>query len=667
MSDRPELNKVLSCQSLPSLPTVGVQVLTLTRDPDVSMDQIARVIETDLALSAKVLKTVNSSVYGLTSPCTTIRRALNYLGLSAVKSIVLGFSLVESTRGLSGGDGFDINDHWRRSIFGAAAARVLAQKINRCDPEEAFAAALFQDLGSLAMLTALGSRYTSAIAGASRDHAAHPALEAAALGFTHSECGAALATKWRLPDRYVQTILHHHAPDGADPDCRDLVRVVGLGTLTAAALASENAADHLATLLAKARLWFNLESADMAALLGQIGKAAAELARLFSKPVGVIPDTASLMQQANEELVNQQIATAREADRLREKNEALTRQTLTDALTGIGNRKRFDDEADRLFSESSTIGRGFALVMCDGDKFKAVNDTHGHHVGDAVLRELAVRISKSLGTSGIACRYGGEEFALLIAGVTLEEAVAVAEQVRKSVQTPEFDLSATPGAPATLPITISLGVSCNDPSGAGSFASLTSVIEAADKALYAAKHAGRNRVAAEKAPCAASSARPATTTPTPARHTTDPASPARIRASGPARILLVEDDPLAARMILAVLQKVPGVDPEWVKSVSLAAKRLAEGAAAPTRAITAVVSDFTVIGGTGLDVLAVVHGNALFARIPVAIISASDDAQTTQRCMAAGAAAFISKDNLLQQFPAWVAGAIAEPTLTRAA
>ena len=97
MPDRLKLEKVLSCTSLPSLPMVGVQVLTLTRDPDANLDQIAKVLETDLALSAKVLKTVNSSVYGLKSPCTTIRRALNFLGLSAVKSIVLGFSLVDST------------------------------------------------------------------------------------------------------------------------------------------------------------------------------------------------------------------------------------------------------------------------------------------------------------------------------------------------------------------------------------------------------------------------------------------------------------------------------------------------------------------------------------------------------------------------------------------
>ena len=660
-------------------------MLTLTRNPDVSMDQIAKVIETDPALSLKVLKTVNSSVYGLKSPCTTIRRALNYLGLSAVKSIVLGFSLVESTRGVDGDDAFDIKEHWKRSIFGAAAARVIAQKVGKCDPEEAFAAALFQDLGALAMFTALGEQYTKAIAPAPKDHTKHMELERSALGFTHAECGAAMASKWRLPDRYVQTIQHHHAPDGAEPDCRDLVRAVGLGTLTAGALASESPGAHLPALLANARLWFNLTPAEMAPLLAQIGKASAELAKLFGKQVGVVPDAAALMQQANEELVNQQIAAMRDAEAMRERNEALVKLTITDALTGIGNRKRFNDEAERLFAESGTIGRAFALVMCDGDKFKSVNDTHGHHVGDAVLQQLAQRIAGALGTAGVACRYGGEEFALLIPGVTLAEAMAIAEKARKAVQIPEFDLAGVSGAPPTLPITISLGVACIDPSGTGALGSIGALIEAADKALYTAKHTGRNRVCTEQGAMNAPSEadQPVTTqssTPTPIpapAPVPTAAAPAMSRLPTPRsapvapgavkRVLLVEDDSLAARMILAVLTKCPGVEAEWVKSVQQATKRVGEGAGNPARRIAAIVTDTSVIGGTGLDVVAAIRGHTTGAGTPILVISANDDPGNAKRYGAAGADGFMSKDDLLQQLPAWIAAGTPARALARAA
>lgn len=679
MSDRSKLQRVLSCTSLPSLPMVGVRVLSLTRDPDASLDQIAKVLETDLALSAKVLKTVNSSVYGLKTPCTTIRRALNFLGLSAVKSIVLGFSLVESTRGLDGGDRFDINEHWRRSIFASAAARTIAQRVGRCDPEEAFAAALFQDLGVLAMFTALGAEYTAALGPACTDHGLHAELERASLGFTHCECGAALAAKWRMPDRYVQTIQHHHAPDGAEADCRDLVRTVGLGAMTASALAGADGANHLPRLLACANQWFGLSAADMAQLLTRIGQAAAELGRLFGKPVGQVPEPAALMRQASEELVNQQIAAMRETEALREKNEALVRQTITDALTGIGNRKKFQDEMARLFEESRTIGRSFALVMCDGDKFKSVNDTHGHHVGDAVLKELATRISASTGAAAVVCRYGGEEFALLVPGVQVREAVAIAEAARAAVCNPAFDLSHTPGAPATLSITISLGVACLDPAGGCTFASPESLIEAADKALYAAKESGRNRVCTD----AASVAARATAAPQPAAvapvvehasaaahvgETVECATSGAIASGqngkgrpasmGPARVLLVEDDSLAARMIMAVMQKCGGVEVEWVKSVQAASQRLAEGASNPAKGLSAIVADLNVAGGTAIDIAAMLRLRPSTARLPLVVVSASDDAKARSLCTQAGITEFISKDHLIQELPAWIGRAL---------
>ena len=97
------IDDLLACSSLPSLPTIAVKVLELSRRETTSIEEIAAVVHNDPALTAKVLKTVNSSFYGLAKPCPTISRALSYLGLSTLKSLVLGFSLVKvSQSGKSG-------------------------------------------------------------------------------------------------------------------------------------------------------------------------------------------------------------------------------------------------------------------------------------------------------------------------------------------------------------------------------------------------------------------------------------------------------------------------------------------------------------------------------------------------------------------------------------
>jgi len=105
-----------------------VRVLELTRDPNVSITALAQAVAADPALAVKVLKTVNSSYYGLSAPCPSIPRALNLLGLNTVKAIVLSFSLVDCTKTAGLDERFDIGAFWRRAVHCAAAARALAAR-----------------------------------------------------------------------------------------------------------------------------------------------------------------------------------------------------------------------------------------------------------------------------------------------------------------------------------------------------------------------------------------------------------------------------------------------------------------------------------------------------------------------------------------------------------
>ena len=120
------LEKVLSCPRLPSLPAVAMRVLELTADDNVNLKELAVTISNDQALATKVLKTVNSSFYGLRKPCSTINQAIIMLGLSAVKTLALGFSLVSTLAKFEGLD-FDLQSYWRRALLSGIGGKCFAE------------------------------------------------------------------------------------------------------------------------------------------------------------------------------------------------------------------------------------------------------------------------------------------------------------------------------------------------------------------------------------------------------------------------------------------------------------------------------------------------------------------------------------------------------------
>jgi len=155
-----------------------------------------------------------------------------------------------------------------------------------------------------------------------------------------------------------------------------------------------------------------------------------------------------------------------------------------DALTGLANRRAFDEELAREVARSARTGEPLAVVVLDLDRFKAVNDGHGHPAGDAVLREVAARAGATLRRGDLAARIGGEEFALLLPGADLAGAVELAGRVRAAVAARPI-----PAAAALLMVTVSLGCAALAPGEAPE-----ALVARADARLYEAKRAGRDRV-----------------------------------------------------------------------------------------------------------------------------------------------------------------------------
>jgi two-component system cell cycle response regulator len=186
--------------------------------------------------------------------------------------------------------------------------------------------------------------------------------------------------------------------------------------------------------------------------------------------------------------VRTQLARWRHSELLRSRLTESLELAMRDELTGLHNSRYMKSRLRELAEVACRTRRPLALLIADIDQFKDINDAHGHAAGDAVLREVGTRLRRAARPSDAVCRLGGEEFALLLPGTDLRGAIHIGEQLRASICGDSFQIETG----VRLWVTASIGVAA----WAGEADSASALVRRADQALYAAKRAGRNRVAA---------------------------------------------------------------------------------------------------------------------------------------------------------------------------
>ncbi|SDJ84904.1 diguanylate cyclase [Aliiruegeria lutimaris] len=191
-----------------------------------------------------------------------------------------------------------------------------------------------------------------------------------------------------------------------------------------------------------------------------------------------------------------QLARKRQGDRLRSRVRDGLQMAVTDPLTGLYNRRYAMSHLTRVRERAIANDRSFAVMMIDLDHFKQVNDTHGHAAGDEVLKTVAETLSCNLRSVDLVARIGGEEFIAILPDIFPDAALSAAERLREKVCTAPITLPRKNGqaTPLTLIQTISVGLVTDGCGPAGTHASLSELLDRADKALYHAKSLGRNRV-----------------------------------------------------------------------------------------------------------------------------------------------------------------------------
>lgn len=227
---------------LPTVPEVFQEVVETLQTPNVSLEDVGRVIAKDIGMTAKILRLVNSSSFGLRAPITNIERATIHLGLDTINSLVLGshaFSVFNSEV-----RGFSAEEVWRRSLATANGAKRIVREegMETRLADDAFTAGMLHDVGRLVLADRAGQRYGDVLERAKAERRSVADVEREVLGTTHAEVGAYLIGLWGLPDPVVEAIAYHECPR------RAVARNVGPLTFVHVAselVGTEQSADHM--------------------------------------------------------------------------------------------------------------------------------------------------------------------------------------------------------------------------------------------------------------------------------------------------------------------------------------------------------------------------------------------------------------------------------------
>jgi len=487
------LERVCGLTDLPSLPAVALRVLQLTQAEDVSVGQIAEVVSQDPALTAKILKLVNSSFFGLPRKIVSLQQAMMVLGLRTVKVLVLSFSLVE-TLGQRKTDWFDYRSYWRRSVTTAVAAKMLSQEAAPDFRDEAFIAGLLSDLGILALAHVMPTEYKRICSESEMKVSALLPLEQQTFSLTHAEVGQSLLANWNIPEEICAAVGRHHSGqlDDLDDSAKRLAEVVFVASAISELFCESPSKDSLDAVHELMQIRLCLHATQIEDLLGALDRGVNEAARLLSVDIGQTVSYDEVREQAIVCLAQMSVRSEVErslaehkAAATQKKAQELEKAAWTDGLTGLANRAAFDRHLAVVIEQSTRTGEHVGLILCDLDFFKKINDTYGHPVGDEVLRATGGVLRQYNREDVFVARYGGEEFAIVIWKCGVERLAKLSSdvcnrlrQVRVFCGRDVIRVSASVGAASTQVL--------NQPDA-------RSLVCLADKYLYLAKRLGRAR------------------------------------------------------------------------------------------------------------------------------------------------------------------------------
>ena len=495
VKDEDLIRRLRHCTQLPSPPGVAARIIELGQDPEATLADVVDAVSVDPALSLKLVRLANAPIYARRRKTENIRQAIMMFGLNGTITVALSFSLVGNLQA-DDDTGMDYSIFWQRSLAMASCTRVFGGKLGLGPKEDLFLAGLLQDIGMLALDKAVPDIYDG-LGEKQREHEAIVATELEKVHVDHASVGAWLLNNWNLPERLVIAAAGSHDPQvtAEYPQYDSFVKCIALASRATGIFVEKDTAAATQRAAKAAEEFFDMDADAFSETLDEVRSDLQESASIFEIDMGNAEIMTSLLEEAKEILTIRNLTTMQEAAELQKatanlesKTRELEEATRRDGLTGLYNRAHFDEALEEEFVPAQRHGWPLSLAFVDLDHFKSINDTYGHQAGDQVLRNAAKLLMQGTRDSDLVCRYGGEEFVVILPGTPLDGAKITAERLVRLFQETTHKVSDTE---APIPVTVSLGLATlND---GNSFADAKSFLDAADQAVYRAKRNGRNQ------------------------------------------------------------------------------------------------------------------------------------------------------------------------------
>lgn len=486
------INRLENCQTLPSLPVVAMRVLEEAKKTSSDSRLISDILEKDPALSAKIVALSNSAANMPRTPIVTVRDAITRVGLEMTMTLALSFSFAKAMHN-SNLNSMDHELFWRRCLLSAVICRTIAQELKLEKPERFFLAGLIQDIGMLAINELESDRY-GVIYHSASNHNELTRYERAEFRVTHPEAGAWLLQRWGMPSFYVDLIKESHGACTAKSTPEE--KCIYFSGRFAELWDHNERQELMSELINQSTQCRLFKTEEINQLVDRVTAQLPSVNQIFETNIRTEFTSGALIEEAKQLLVErnfallQQLTQAKtEVAEAKAQQKNLQDQLKKDLLTGVFNRAYIESISDKAFEKVQSARIPLSVMFLDIDHFKQVNDRYGHHAGDLALKLFARILVQVSGKKCYVGRYGGEEFVVVMPGLTSDVALGLANRIREMLKNHPVKVAEN----VRLTINASIGIATQMPDAKSSFISAESLLDAADKTMYRAKNTGRDQ------------------------------------------------------------------------------------------------------------------------------------------------------------------------------